>query len=949
MRDRAQEVEDGSPSASGTMDRPSDVPAMGMTVRNLRGSIARILNQDDRPVGAAFVIDDRTGLLVTCAHVVRAAGVNRKRHVALDFLISSEPGAGGGLSSKLGAGGGRERPTRQPLLTPSPWTRRYAYIAPEYWRERARNEGPPLEELVSPEEIPHCRPALERDTGEDIAVLRLVGVHRRLKVKVGVRRRRRQLTVRPTRTWFDARSGNVIQGRARQHLPAGVSEVLLGSSDHAHGHPFLTYGFPRGDLVAVYEGSGTIRTRTQEARHDPEPNGTRGVDVMQLDSQAIAPVSVGFSGAPVLDQETHRVIGMITTHDATGFNEGYTVFMTPSEVLRRVYPALQLSDRQPYRGLAAFRSEDTDLYYGRRDLVENLATLLAHRRLVVVEGPSGSGKSSLIGAGLLPRLRRESGWGDSIVLRPSTAGADSCAQIAQQIAGDLMVSDLPDAVRRWTSRHGQRRLLVIDQLEEIFVAWNGDEQRKFNDQMLSLFVDRSGRGDDGPRAGEEEGAHQSLQTERAFVLRVGSGACEERGAGNRGVAAKKDDDGAGQTKMEDVLGGKGTAGQKKTRAVGVQGIGHAVTGEDEEARGRGGLADRGREGGGTDDDVGVGPALRGVEGDDLEQGGRVVLGTAQRRRRRGSRGCRGGEGGGVGGEVGVADEDGDGGSGGLRKVGDGEDGALGELGDRPGRFLQGREGRSQGQVPERGVRSDVERLDRVRRHRGEGVVVEKEAAEGGQGGQGVVDGGRPRRAPGQNLRREERVRPCPNYQQGVQVLRGGGMDGKGRVAGKKAGTAIETVGAKKEEADARGRVDDLKEGGGGAERGADAVGREGAGEGGRSENGREVGVAGDKGRDGAIEEGAAEGGEGGVGGGGLDPEAILRGLDGGKSFLCGGGPRGRRQPEGRRVVVGGRVNGEGGCPLLSVLKVVPARAPVVSEDVQGGALFVGQVGAEVEG
>ncbi|MEU3856638.1 hypothetical protein AB0F03_04545 [Streptomyces sp. NPDC028722] len=63
--------------------------------------------------------------------------------------------------------------------------------------------------------------------------------------------------------------------------------------------------------------------------------------------------------------------------------------------------------RGPYVGLAAFRTEDADLFFGRERLVEDLLVTLARRRAVAVVGASGAGKSSLLRAGLLPRLTRD--------------------------------------------------------------------------------------------------------------------------------------------------------------------------------------------------------------------------------------------------------------------------------------------------------------------------------------------------------------------------------------------------------------------------------------------------------------------------------------------------------------------------------------------------------------
>ena len=56
----------------------------------------------------------------------------------------------------------------------------------------------------------------------------------------------------------------------------------------------------------------------------------------------------------------------------------------------------------PYKGLAAFEPEDVDYFFGREALVDQLVRRLRRDSVLVVGGPSGSGKSSLVRAGLVP-------------------------------------------------------------------------------------------------------------------------------------------------------------------------------------------------------------------------------------------------------------------------------------------------------------------------------------------------------------------------------------------------------------------------------------------------------------------------------------------------------------------------------------------------------------------
>jgi len=63
----------------------------------------------------------------------------------------------------------------------------------------------------------------------------------------------------------------------------------------------------------------------------------------------------------------------------------------------------------PYRGLGVFREEDQAFYFGREPDLEKLLSAVDHYPVVAIVGASGSGKSSLARAGLIPRLRRQTG------------------------------------------------------------------------------------------------------------------------------------------------------------------------------------------------------------------------------------------------------------------------------------------------------------------------------------------------------------------------------------------------------------------------------------------------------------------------------------------------------------------------------------------------------------
>ncbi|MCA9925235.1 MAG: helix-turn-helix domain-containing protein, partial [Anaerolineales bacterium] len=64
----------------------------------------------------------------------------------------------------------------------------------------------------------------------------------------------------------------------------------------------------------------------------------------------------------------------------------------------------------PYRGLIAFREADAPFFFGREIYVQQLQKAVADQALTVIEGASGSGKSSVVYAGIIPALRRQGCW-----------------------------------------------------------------------------------------------------------------------------------------------------------------------------------------------------------------------------------------------------------------------------------------------------------------------------------------------------------------------------------------------------------------------------------------------------------------------------------------------------------------------------------------------------------
>jgi WD40 repeat protein len=156
--------------------------------------------------------------------------------------------------------------------------------------------------------------------------------------------------------------------------------------------------------------------------------------------------------------------------------------------------------RPPFPGLEPFAIEDAPVFFGRDREVEHLLELMQPTlyrdagRVVAIVGPSGSGKSSLLFAGLLPRLaRQEDRWLVLPRFTPGTHPVESLAGILSASSADRDRSDLHarllrdgagalvelagELARRGGS--GRRVLLVLDQAEELITRSGVSEQQAF--------------------------------------------------------------------------------------------------------------------------------------------------------------------------------------------------------------------------------------------------------------------------------------------------------------------------------------------------------------------------------------------------------------------------------------------------------------------------------------
>ncbi|MFI2189062.1 trypsin-like peptidase domain-containing protein [Streptomyces sioyaensis] len=263
-------------------------------------------------------------------------------------------------------------------------------------------------------------------------------------------------------------------------VPAGAQGMAVGASAGCRGHRVCSFGFPiqapRGGHFGYGEAGDLL----------PGDNGAGRL----LQLSKANDLTTGFSGGPVVDEMTGLVIGMVTaiaSPDAHLKGLGIA-YATPAEVLREIRPQLAEHQACPYLGLESFTARHADWFHGREAAVERvLAALGGARRMLMLLGPSGAGKTSLINAGVLPALAKGA-------IPGSDRWLPVCARPGQDLLTEIGGEGLPGAAsdglvaaaeaRLAAEPDHDRLLLVIDQFEELLTQPVPNPYRRADDGRL---------------------------------------------------------------------------------------------------------------------------------------------------------------------------------------------------------------------------------------------------------------------------------------------------------------------------------------------------------------------------------------------------------------------------------------------------------------------------------
>jgi WD40 repeat protein len=157
----------------------------------------------------------------------------------------------------------------------------------------------------------------------------------------------------------------------------------------------------------------------------------------------------------------------------------------PSSVLRNMAESVPMAPQHPtsvlrdcpYPGMRAFTLDDGFPFFGRDRESEELLQNLRQSRFLAVIGGSGSGKSSLVYAGLVPRLRKTSLLGPiEWLVRSMRPGEQPLAELTRTLGIDSADPAAAVAHALEADREAKRLLLVVDQFEAVFALGQGKSQ-----------------------------------------------------------------------------------------------------------------------------------------------------------------------------------------------------------------------------------------------------------------------------------------------------------------------------------------------------------------------------------------------------------------------------------------------------------------------------------------
>ncbi|MEU0249702.1 trypsin-like peptidase domain-containing protein [Streptomyces sp. NPDC006235] len=258
--------------------------------------------------------------------------------------------------------------------------------------------------------------------------------------------------------WVPVRAngtGDVAVLSLSRPLPEARPVLMVAPRD-VWDHRAIVFGLPRDDTGGGWH-TARLRART----------GTGRLQMSPLDGQS-DPIQPGFSGSAVWDEDLSAVVGIVASISPAHRGQAFCI---PTRTVLDELPDLArlLAPDSPFPGLRPYTEEHSAHFFGRDEDITAVVDLLcphgSPEGCVTLTGPSGSGKSSLLLAGVLPRLQEQDV--EVVPLRAEGRQPDAAA--------------IREALR--THRSARGLVLALDQAEALLLRPE-EELRTLVDALL---------------------------------------------------------------------------------------------------------------------------------------------------------------------------------------------------------------------------------------------------------------------------------------------------------------------------------------------------------------------------------------------------------------------------------------------------------------------------------
>jgi hypothetical protein len=274
--------------------------------------------------------------------------------------------------------------------------------------------------------------------------------------------------------WRSPSTEDVAFLRLSKALSKDTPTATLGETAKITDHNFRTYGYPNIKGIDGLIGTGFILGKTT----------LQGQLVLQLRSKEVTP---GFSGAPIFDIDSRRVVGMVTaiTPPDDYHRLGETAFATPIEVLASICPELKIlrsESLNPYQDIFRMLIQNkTEGFVGREYIFTAIEKFLSAqpKGYFIIEGDPGMGKSTLLAECVrrkdyvahfntrLSDITRTRQFLESLTQQISARYSFSTSEVPKDPADFMpfLIGLLQNASLRLNA--GERLVIAVDALDEV--------------------------------------------------------------------------------------------------------------------------------------------------------------------------------------------------------------------------------------------------------------------------------------------------------------------------------------------------------------------------------------------------------------------------------------------------------------------------------------------------